>query len=403
MKNIYIVNEYLSSTKNGIGTYLNELLYCLQVIEAKVCLLTFNSDYKEFTIKSSDKLTEMNFPYFPNSDFGQYPGVIKRFLQLHITDSIDNVFCFNYSLSDKLMQMVRYTFPLSKQVYVIHDFSWTGLLLGNTRKLKQIMSERKDAETDKQMTFIIDTWQREQQMMDIADKVVCLSKGTYRVVKDICLIDKQKIALIPNALRDRKGNKVISQETKEHWKKQLFIEKDKKILLFVGRTSKEKGFNALLDAIKIAIKSFPNLRLVVAGNPSSSCFSQDIASLITYTGHVNKQSLTKWYQISDIGIIPSYSEQCSYVGIEMMMYGLSIVASNGYGVHDMFHEGKNAIIAPIGKSPKIYSNRLAKAIIRLLGSQELSDQLKKGARQAYEQEYHIKYMRQKYKELFTTL
>ena len=32
MKNVYIVNECLSSAKNGIGTYLTELLYCLQAI-----------------------------------------------------------------------------------------------------------------------------------------------------------------------------------------------------------------------------------------------------------------------------------------------------------------------------------------------------------------------------------
>ena len=50
MKNVYIVNECLSSAKNGIGTYLNELLYCLQAIGAEVCLLTFNADCKEINI-----------------------------------------------------------------------------------------------------------------------------------------------------------------------------------------------------------------------------------------------------------------------------------------------------------------------------------------------------------------
>ena len=65
MKNVYIVNECLSSAKNGIGTYLNELLYCLQAIGAEVCLLTFNADCKEFNITYSNKRTEMNFPLFP--------------------------------------------------------------------------------------------------------------------------------------------------------------------------------------------------------------------------------------------------------------------------------------------------------------------------------------------------
>ena len=203
-------------------------------------------------------------------------------------------------------------------------------------------------------------------MMNIADKVVCLSKGTYQILKETCLIDERKLALIPNGLRKHKGIRPGSNEDKERWREQLLIAKDKKIALFVGRTSKEKGFNALLDAIRIAIKSCPDLQLVVAGSPLPSCFSQEIASVITYTGHIGKQELIRWYQLSDIGIIPSYSEQCSYVGIEMMMYGLPVVASDGLGVRDMFHEGENAAIARIGPSSKAYGNRLAEAIVRVL-------------------------------------
>lgn len=403
MKNVYIVNECLSSAKNGIGTYLNELLYCLQAIGAEVCLLTFNADCKEFNITYSNKRTEMNFPCFPDGDFGQHPAVVNRFLQLHITDGQDNVFFFNYSLSDKLMLTLRRTFPLSKQIYVIHDFSWTGVLLGNIRRLKQIMAERKEPENDRRREFVVNTWLREQQMMNIADKVVCLSKGTYQILKETCLIDERKLALIPNGLRKHKGIRPGSNVDKERWREQLLIAKDKKIALFVGRTSKEKGFNALLDAIRIAIKSCPDLQLVVAGSPLPSCFSQEIASVITYTGHIGKQELIRWYQLSDIGIIPSYSEQCSYVGIEMMMYGLPVVASDGLGVRDMFHEGENAAIARIGPSSKAYGNRLAEAIVRVLASKELSDKLRQGARREYEQRYHIKYMRQKYKELIMSL
>ena len=87
----------------------------------------------------------------------------------------------------------------------------------------------------------------------------------------------------------------------------------------------------------------------------------------------------------------------------MMMYGLPVVASDGLGVRDMFHEGENAAIARIGPSSRAYANRLAEAIVRVLASKELSDKLRQGARREYEQKYHIKYMWQKYKELIMTL
>ena len=211
MKNVYIVNECLSSAKKRHRHLFERIALLLQAIGAEVCLLTFNADCKEFNITYSNKRTEMNFPCFPDGDFGQHPAVVNRFLQLHITDGQDNVFFFNYSLSDKLMLALRRTFPLSKQIYVIHDFSWTGVLLGNIRRLKQIMAERKEPENDRRREFVVNTWLREQQMMNIADKVVCLSKGTYQILKETCLIDERKLALIPKRPEKAQGNQAWLQ------------------------------------------------------------------------------------------------------------------------------------------------------------------------------------------------
>lgn len=43
MKNIYILNEYKSSAQNGIGTYLQELLICLESLGVTIWLIEFNS------------------------------------------------------------------------------------------------------------------------------------------------------------------------------------------------------------------------------------------------------------------------------------------------------------------------------------------------------------------------
>lgn len=77
-----------------------------------------------------------------------------------------------------------------------------------------------------------------------------------------------------------------------------------------------------------------------------------ISTKVTYTGHLERKELKKWYQMADIGVIPSYTEQCSYVGIEMMMHGLPIVTSDGFGLRDMFKDQGNAIVVPIGKRTK---------------------------------------------------
>jgi hypothetical protein len=62
MKNIYIFDEYISSKKNGIGTYLQELLYCLKSPEYCINLIVFNVDAKEFYIIEENNTKKYFFP-----------------------------------------------------------------------------------------------------------------------------------------------------------------------------------------------------------------------------------------------------------------------------------------------------------------------------------------------------
>lgn len=40
-KKIYVFDEYISSQKNGIGSYLRELLYCMKQMDVDICVLIF--------------------------------------------------------------------------------------------------------------------------------------------------------------------------------------------------------------------------------------------------------------------------------------------------------------------------------------------------------------------------
>ena len=111
--------------------------------------------------------------------------------------------------------------------------------------------------------------------------------------------------------------------------------------------------------------------------------------------------LYQWYQMADIALFPSFHEECGYVGIEMMMHGLPVVASDGFGVRCMFHDGINARIAKIRnrKKPREFENNLTSAILELLHDEALCKQLSKGARQVYKSCYTVERMQNKYREL----
>ena len=50
---------------------------------------------------------------------------------------------------------------------------------------------------------------------------------------------------------------------------------------------------------------------------------------------MDKNLLFEFYQIADVGVMPSFHEQCSYVAIEMMMMGVPLITSDSTGLKEM--------------------------------------------------------------------
>ena len=209
--------------------------------------------------------------------------------------------------------------------------------------------------------------------------------------------------MIPNGFRGKKND--IEHYNKEELRKDLFISVDEKIILYVGRPTKQKGMYALLNAFHSVLRKKCNIRLVVIGSDNSNRIenlinvSSSFATHVSFLGLINKKELEKWYSVADIGVIPSYYEQCPYVGIEMMMHGLPVVASDGFGIRNMFQDEVNALIAPIGK----FSCNLAKAIDKLLSSEELRRILGRNAQEIYRNYYSTEQMKKGYEALLSSI
>lgn len=406
MKSIFILDEYVSSTRNGIGVFVREFTHCLEQLQIIVCRVVFNSDYHEVTSLEVDGEKIIYFPRFPSGSFLSHWNVINRFFRLYIQDSNDNIFCFNHSPCPELQLSIKKSHPLSKQVYIIHDLGWTFPLLGNYGELIDLINCPKEYPKYQKRKWLLDVFDKEKQMCDIADAVVCLMEGTCKVLVDIYQIKKEKIHFIPNGLRAE--NRYIPLKSKTDIRREKHIGADEKIILFVGRMSEPKGACALMDAFRLVLGKDENARLVLAGgispNFSLSAYG-DIASRVTYLGFTDHVELEEWYSIANIGVMPSYSEQCSFVGIEMMMSGLPIVASDGFGVCEMFHNEINAVVAPIGdrNDPIQYVNHLSDALLMVLLSEDICKRLANGSREYYHSHYSIANMQENYRRLLCSI
>lgn len=408
-RQVYVFDEYVSSQKNGIGSFLKEFHYCLKQLNADVCGLIFNANVKEFTIRTADsgKIKEMLFPRFQVGEFIHNMEIIIKFFRLYIRDATDNVFFVNHSPCEKLVEILKRDYPLSKVVFTIHDSGWTSRCMGDIDKFKKMVEEMNDVKEEAKGAM--DFYTKEMKMYEQVDRVVCLSQDTYNLLHTIYSLPAEKTFLIPNGFGKKENG--IQHYNREEIKKELFIPVDEKIILYVGRPTKQKGMHALLNAFYSVLNKDANVRLVIIGSDNSNRIenliniSSSFATHVSYLGLINKEELEKWYMIADIGVIPSYYEQCPYVGIEMMMHGLPIVASDGFGIRNMFQDGVNALIAPIGKrdDSEEFSYNLAKSIDKLLSSEELRINLGRNAQEIYHNRYSAKQMLKGYDDLLSSM
>ena len=75
---------------------------------------------------------------------------------------------------------------------------------------------------------------------------------------------------------------------------------------------------------------------------ANSCIGQ-----VHFTGKLSKQTLELIYSFSDIGILPSRYEQCSYVVLEMIKHKVPLIISNAPGLNELVEHGYSGLICNV--------------------------------------------------------
>ena len=360
--NVIWIDEHSSSKQNGIGTYRDVLLPELAKKDNKIIMLSLNSDEEDFSIYEREFGIEIAFPYIANGQWINIGSIIIPVLHRYIEDSSTNVFMLNHSPCVNFVNAIKNFYPLSKIVFTIHDQSWCTTLLGDGALLHSIIYENKKINPGL-ANFVKHRKEDDCRLYNAVDRVVCLSKSTEQVLIKTYRIDPKKIQLIPNGYNKYE----IESFNRIQIRNELGLSENDKIVLFVGRAAKYKGIEVLLKAIAILRNKINNIKCVFIGDISGYAnywhLVTPIATNAIFVGQIPHEQLQQWYAVADVGVMASYSEQCSYVALEMMASGMVIVSSDGNGLRDMFDE-RNAFIAHIESIENIesYASNLSSAI-----------------------------------------
>ena len=174
--------------------------------------------------------------------------------------------------------------------------------------------------------------------------------------------------------------RIISTDEKLSLRERFGVTGDEKVVLAVGRLSREKGHADLIDSVALLRAAEPDLKfklLIVGDGPEQANLARavterKIASQVVFVGHVT--DVAPFYAIADVLALPSHSEGSPNVLLEAMAAGLPVVATSVGGVPEIATSEVNALLVPAG-DPSTFAEALRRALTEL----ELARTLKRKA------------------------
>jgi glycosyltransferase involved in cell wall biosynthesis len=178
-------------------------------------------------------------------------------------------------------------------------------------------------------------------------KVFTVSADLGRKLADIG-IPKDRLEVVYNGV----NGEVFNVRDRAEARLSVGLPLNKKIILFVGRISREKGCFELLTAFAKLRKDKEDLILVVAGYgallPELKAIAKSLGILdsVIFPGPVPHSSLSNWYSSADLFCLPSYMEGIPNVVMEAMSSGIPVVATNVGGIPEVLDSLAGIMIAP---------------------------------------------------------
>ena len=114
-------------------------------------------------------------------------------------------------------------------------------------------------------------------------------------------------------------------------------------MVCVGRLTRQKGQDILLDAWPEILRRVPDARLALVGDgPMREALVQRAMPSVIFAG--NRRDVDEWLAAADVVALPSRWEGMSLAMLEAMARARSVVASNVSGAWDALGSDAGAIV-----------------------------------------------------------
>jgi glycogen(starch) synthase len=222
---------------------------------------------------------------------------------------------------------------------VIHAHDWTSYLAGVAAKIasgKPLILHVHATSFDQAASNNVDPaiFQIESECFAHADKIVTVSDFTRNIVVNKHGAAPEKVEVVHNGCDTHEPARM--EPTLEELKRQ-----GKKIVLYHGRISIQKGVDHFIRAARRVVDVDPNVVFVISGSGDMTTQvieqvgAMGLSEHVRFAGALWDEDRDRMYQSADLLVMPSVSEPFGLVPLEALQHGTPAIITKQSGVAEV--------------------------------------------------------------------
>ena len=257
----------------------------------------------------------------------------------------------------------------------------------------------------------------EKTALEMADAIIAVSGATKHDIERLFNVDPARVHVIHNGIDLNQYRKVDSTGAI----KRYGIDPSRPYLLFVGRITRQKGFQHLVRAIQFMDRDFQIVLCAAAPDTPQLAEEMRIAveraeaqrtGIIWINEMVDQQTACELYSQAAIFICPSIYEPFGIINLEAMSCETAVVASAVGGIKEVVVDGETGFLVPLEQmkespfeaiNPEKFARDLAQRVNELMRDRQLRERFEKAGRKRVEKNFSWAAIVEKTSALYASL
>ena len=257
----------------------------------------------------------------------------------------------------------------------------------------------------------------EKTALEMADAIIAVSGATKHDIERLFNVDPARVHVIHNGIDLNQYRKVDSTGAI----KRYGIDPSRPYLLFVGRITRQKGFQHLVRAVQFMDRDFQIVLCAAAPDTPQLAEEMRIAveraeaqrpGIIWINEMVDQQTACELYSQAAIFICPSIYEPFGIINLEAMACETAVVASAVGGIKEVVVDGETGFLVPLEQmkespfeaiNPEKFARDLAQRVNELMRDRQLRERFEKAGRKRVEKNFSWAAIVEKTSALYASL